>query len=104
MRVHLRLNVSKEEERLIARWLARYHRGAKRHSIIKACLAAGARAFFQEAGMRQTKATSQGIIIATTPAPVVIPTFTNLGQLVKNQTSPQTTTGAPDNSRPTKLP
>ena len=88
MRVHLRLNPAKEEERLITRWLARYHRGATRHAVIKACLAAGARAFLIEGLARKTKPAPTTPPPATASAPVVIPSFTNMGQLVKSQMTP----------------
>jgi hypothetical protein len=97
VRLHIRLNPSKEEDRLITRWLARYHRGARRQGIIKACLAAGARAFFEEAAARQ--AATPAASSAISPAPVVIPSFTSLGQLVQNQPSPALSRGTADIDR-----
>ncbi|MEQ1845866.1 MAG: hypothetical protein ABL983_09880 [Nitrospira sp.] len=99
MRVHLRLNPAKEEERLITRWLARYHRGATRHAVIKACLAAGARAFLLEGLARKTIPAPTTAIPTTAPNPVSIPSFTNLGQLVKTQT---VTPSLTDTAHPTR--
>ena len=99
MRLHIRLNPSKEKDRLITRWLARYHRGARRQGIIKACLAAGARAFFEEAAERQAATPAASSAISPAPAPVVIPSFTSLGQLVQNQPSPAVSRGTADIDR-----
>lgn len=99
MRLHIRLNPSKEKDRLITRWLARYHRGARRQGIIKACLAAGARAFFEEAAARQAATPAASSAISPAPAPVVIPSFTSLGQLVQNQPSPAVSRGTADIDR-----
>jgi hypothetical protein len=85
MRLHIRLNPSKEEDRLITRWLARYHRGARRQGIIKACLAAGARAFF--AKPEPPRAPSPERLTA----PITIPTFAGLGALIQTQQTPRTT-------------
>ena len=85
MRVHLRLNPAKEEERLITRWLARYHRGATRHAIIKACLAAGARAFFTKPAPPTARSPEP------ITAPVTIPTFAGLGALMQTQHTPRST-------------
>jgi hypothetical protein len=82
MRLHIRLNPKKEDNRLITRWLARYHTGTQRQGIIKACLAAEARAFFAEAATRHHAPPAPVL-----PTPVVIPSFTNLGQLIQAQPS-----------------
>lgn len=88
MRIHIRLNPSKEDDRLITRWLARYHRGARRQGVIKACLAAGARAFFAKLDPPSPP---------TAPAPepltvpVTIPTFAGLGALIQTPPTSRTT-------------
>ena len=91
MKLHFRLNRTSEDDQLIRRWLARYHSGARRHGIIKACLAEGARAFFEEAATRHHALSPTDSPVA--PTPVVIPSFTNLGQLIRSQPSPATARG-----------
>lgn len=101
MRIHLRLNPAKEEEQLIARWLARYHRGATRHAVIKACLAVGARAYLVEGLARKAPPTPTAPSPETHTMPVTIPTFAGLGALIQTQQTPRTTKlpEGPDDTR-----
>ncbi|MDP3597172.1 MAG: hypothetical protein Q8S75_09280 [Nitrospirota bacterium] len=101
MRIHLRLNPAKEQEQLIARWLARYHRGATRHAVIKACLAAGARAYLVEGLARKAPPAPTAPAPKTHTMPVTIPTFAGLGALIQTQQPPRTTTRleGPDDTR-----
>lgn len=92
MRIQIRFNMTSKEDQLIRRWLGRYHKGAQRKAVVRACLLNGARTFFhtQPDASEHAQDEHDGREDES-PPPITIPSLVNLGQLLQNhgRTAPQ---------------